>query len=383
MKAIINAKIVTHNAVLEEKVLLFDKEIIEITEIVPDSVEIVDAKGAYLSAGFIDIHIHGSVGADVMDATPEALERIAQSILQTGTTSFLGTTMTMAAEDITKALENVQAHPPKNGAKLLGVHLEGPFINPNKHGAQNLNFIQEPNFELIAPFMESVKMITLAPEVDGAEALIRYMQEHYPHVLLSIGHSEATYKESLESFNWGVTHATHLFNAMNPLHHREPGIVGAVLSDKRVSCDIIADLVHIHPSFFSMLSRVKPDNLILVTDAIRAGCLQCGTYMLGGQKVTVKDNVARLYDGTLAGSLLKLNEALRNFSRYSDMSLPELVAMVTSIPARKLGLELGELKQGYPADIVLFDEEFTVYKTFINGELRYNIQGSRQTHWYQ
>lgn len=373
MKAIINAKIVTHDAVLEDKALLFDKKIIAITEQVPDHATLIDAQGNYLSAGFIDLHIHGSANADVMDATPEALETIAQSILQTGTTAFLGTTMTMAAEDITKALENAQEHPPRNGAKLLGVHLEGPFINPTKKGAQNVVHIQKPSMALIQPYIEIVKMITIAPEIEGAEAFIRHLREAYPHVVLSIGHSDANYEQSRESFDWGVRHATHLFNAMNPLHHREPGIVGAVLCDKRISCDIIADLVHIHPSFFEPLRQLKPDNLVLITDAIRAGCLQCGTYMLGGQEVTVSQGTARLEDGTLAGSLLKLNEALRNVAAHTQFSLPELVATVTRIPADKLGLErMGRLESGYSADMVLFDAQFNVLMTLVNGEILYH-----------
>jgi len=371
MKAIINAKIVTCDAVLEGKTLLFDKEIMQITEIVPDNVEIIDAKGAYLSAGFIDIHIHGSAGADVMDATPDSLERIAVTILQTGTTAFLGTTMTMKSEDIIKALDNIKQHPPKSGAKLLGVHLEGPFINPAKHGAQNANFIQKPNMDLIEPYMDIIKMITLAPEVEEAESFICYIKKHYPNTLLSIGHSNASYEQSLESFGWGVSHATHLFNAMNPLHHRQPGIVGAVLSDEQISCDIIADLVHIHPSFFTLIAKLKSNNLVLITDAIRAGCLQCGTYMLGGQEVIVKNGVAKLNNGTLAGSLLKLNEALRNFDNHTEVTLPELIAMVTSVPARKLGLKLGKLEHGYPADLVLFDGNFEVLKTFVDGELKF------------
>lgn len=373
MKVITNAKIITESEILEGYHLLFDEKIIDITSTLPQNATVIDAKGAYLSAGFIDIHIHGSSGADVMDATPEALERIAQTIVQTGTTAFLGTTMTMAAADITKALENVQRYPPKTGAKLLGVHLEGPFINPNKHGAQNRDFIQSPDMSLIAPYMDIVKMITLAPEVQGAEAFIRYLNKHYPHILLSIGHSEASYAESIESFEWGVSHATHLFNAMNPLHHREPGIVGAVLADPEVSCDIIADLVHIHPSFFPLLRQLKPDNLVLITDAIRAGCLQSGNYMLGGQEVIVDKGIARLADGTLAGSLLKLNEALRNFDQHSDMTLVELIAMVTTIPARKLGLKMGRLAEGYPADMVLFDSHFTIHQTWVNGELIFDF----------
>ncbi len=368
MRAIINAKIITNKEVLEGYNLLFGKKIIKITKELPIWAEVIDAKGLYLSAGFIDIHIHGSAGYDVMDASDEALSAIAKSLLQTGTTSFLATTMTMSKEAIEKALTVVQNHKHKDGAKVLGVHLEGPFINEKKHGAQNPEFIQNPNFELIEPYIDVVKMITLAPEVEGGEAFIKHMKEHYPHVILSVGHSDATYEVTKKSFTWGVSHSTHLFNAMNPLHHREPGIVGAVLENEQVSCEIIADMIHVHPLFFNILYKLKKEQLLLVTDAMRAGCMHCGEYDLGGQKVVVKESEARLKDGTLAGSVLKLNEALKNFNEHTDISLPELIATVTTLPAKKLGLKVGALKEDFPADFVLFDDGFEIYSTFVNAE---------------
>ena len=367
MKSIVNAKIVTQKEVLEGYVLTFDKEIVSLSREVPKNVEIIDAKGLYLSAGFIDIHIHGSNGYDVMDATKEALEGIAKSIVKTGTTSFLATTMTMSQEQITKALQNIQMFKQQEGARLLGVHLEGPFINPIKHGAQDPKHIQKPNIGLIEPFMDIVKMITIAPEVESGREFIEYIKKHFPHIILSIGHSNASYYEAKESFSWGVSHSTHLFNAMNPLHHREPAVVGAILEADEVSCDIIADLIHIHPSFFKLLHRLKKGQLILITDAMRAGCMKCGISEIGGQKVIVKDGEARLEDGTLAGSILKLNEALKNFYEHTEITLPELISMVTSIPAKKLGLNLGILEKGYRADLVLFDNGFNIKRCYIDG----------------
>lgn len=367
MKAIINAKIITDKKVLEGYNLLFTHEILKITKELPIWAKVIDAKGLYLSAGFIDLHIHGSAGFDVMDATPQALEAMSQSVLQTGTTSFLATTMTMSTQKIQNALRVVQNHQHNKGAKVLGAHLEGPFINTKKHGAQNPDFIQTPNVELIEPFMDVVKMITLAPEVEGAKAFIEHLHLNHPHVVLSIGHSDALYEVAKQSFRWGVSHVTHLFNAMNPLHHREPGIVGAVFDTKEVSCEIIADKIHVHPSLFNMVYQVKKEQLLLVTDAMRAGCMHCGEYDLGGQSVIVKEGEARLEDGTLAGSVLKLNEALKNFYEHSDISLVELINMVTKLPAKKLGLKLGKLEEDYPADLVLFDNNFKVHQTFVNG----------------
>ena len=369
IKTIINAKIITDQEVLEGYCLTFDEKIISLSKDIPNNTECIDAKGLYLSAGFIDIHIHGSNGFDVMDGTQEALEQMAQSVLQTGTTSFLATTMTMSPEAICKALSNVQKFKPQNGAKILGVHLEGPFINSEKKGAQNDQYIQAPNMELIEPFMDIIKMITIAPEVEGAKKILEYLREKYPNILLSIGHSNATYEQSKKSFSWGITHATHIFNAMNPLHHREAGVVGAVLEADEVSCDVIADLVHIHPSFFNLLYKLKKEQLLLITDAMRAGCLQCDVSEIGGQKVLLCKGEARLEDGTLAGSVLKLNEALKNFYEHTQITLPQLLAMVTSIPAKKLGLKKGLLKEAYEADFVLFNQKFEISRVYLDGDI--------------
>jgi len=372
MTAIINAKLIVNDEAQEDQILLFDEKIVRITEDVElDTMEVIDAKGHYVSAGFIDLHIHGSGGADVMDATPQALETLSVTLLQTGTTSFLATTMTMSPQDIDNALQNIQKYQTTvSGANILGIHLEGPFINAEKHGAQDKAYIQSPNTTLIQNYMQEVKMITLAPEVEGAEVFIKHLAKEYPHIILSIGHSDASFEESKESFSWGVSHVTHLFNAMNPYHHRKPGIVGAVF-DSEVTCDIIADLVHTHPSALELVQQVKKEKLILITDAMRAGCMKCGTYDLGGRRVEVEDGKALLEDGTLAGSVLKMNEALLNMRKHTSMTTVELVNSVTKIPAQKLGVHKGELREGYDADIVIFDENFSIISTIIAGEVKY------------
>ncbi len=372
MKAILNAKLLIDDKIVENKVLLFDHKIIDILDKVDiTDIETIDAKGAYVSAGFIDLHIHGSGGSDVMDATPDALEMISSTILQTGTTSFLATTMTMSNEAIDKALQNIQLYADRvSGAQLLGIHLEGPFINAEKHGAQDKAYVQPPNMALIENYMNEVKMITLAPEIAGAEDFVKQLTHEYPHIILSIGHSDASYEESQESFAWGISHATHLFNAMNPYHHRKPGIVGAVF-DSDVTCDMIADLVHTHPSTLELVQKIKKEKFILITDAMRAGCMKCGIYDLGGQRVEVNEGKAVLEDGTLAGSVLKMNEALSNMKEYTSMGLVEVVNAVTKIPAAKLGIPKGELQKGYDADIVIFDENFSIISTIVNGEVKY------------
>jgi len=353
--------------------LFFNNEIVNISNTVNmDEVEeVIDAKGAYVSAGFIDLHIHGAGGADVMDATPEALETISSILSQTGTTSFLATTMTMSTQSIDNALHNIQDHANKvSGAEILGIHLEGPFINPDKHGAQDVRYVQQGNMGLIENYMDKIKMITLAPEVEGNEDFVKQLTLDYPGVILSLGHSEADYEQSKESFSWGVSHVTHLFNAMTPYHHRAPGIVGATF-DSNVTCDVIPDLVHTHPSMLELSYRMKEDKLILITDAMRAGCMRSGVYDLGGQKVTVSGGKASLTDGTLAGSVLKMNDALRNMTQYTSMNLIDAVNAVTRIPAKKLGIKKGSLKIGYDADIVIFDEDFSIISTIVSGEVKY------------
>ena len=373
--AILNAKLIMDDKIVEDKILLYDHYIIDVLDDImlndSDEVDIIDAKGAYVSAGFVDLHIHGSGGADVMDATPKSLEILSQTLLQTGTTSFLATTMTMPPEDIDNALQNVAEYGSKvKGANILGVHLEGPFINVKKHGAQDKNHVQLPNISLIEKHIKHIKMITLAPEEEGAEAFIKYVTKKYPHIILSIGHSDASYEQSKESFSWGISHATHLFNAMNPYHHRKPGIVGAVF-DSDVTCDIIADLVHTHHSTLGLVQSIKKEKLMLITDAMRAGCMVCGTYDLGGRKVEVSEGKAVLEDGTLAGSVLKMNEALQNMTIHTNMTRIDVVNAATKIPAQKLGVKKGELKVGYDADIVIFDENFSIVTSIVSGEVKY------------
>lgn len=376
MTALINGKCIIDNKLVEHKVLLFDTHIREIIDETllheHHPISIIDVKGAYVSAGFIDLHIHGSGGADVMDASLEALETISSILPSTGTTSFLATTMTMSEQKIQEALENIQQYRSKvSGAHIIGIHLEGPFLNPIKHGAQDKEYIQAPKLSLLLKYIEDIRMITLAPEIAGSEVFIQTLIKEYPHILLSIGHSDASYAQSLQSFKWGISHATHLFNAMNPYHHREPGIVGAVF-DSDITCDVIADLVHTHHSTLALVHKMKKEKLILITDAMRAGCMKCGSYTLGGQHVNVSNGKALLADGTLAGSVLTMNEAIANMMRHTPMTLIEAVNSVTKIPAQKLHLKKGELKVGFDADIVIFDEKITILRTFIAGKEKYH-----------
>lgn len=375
LKAIINAKIVFEDNIADDLVVVYDEHISQIItqdELMQfDNIETIDVNGAYLSSGFIDIHIHGSGGADTMDATNEALQTISKTILSTGTTSFLATTMTMSKEKIVNALENISDNTDKvDGAKIVGVHMEGPYINIAMCGAQDINYIQKPSFDIIDKYSNIIKMITLAPEIENGYEFIREIREKYPHIILSIGHSKANYEETVNGFESGISHATHLGNAMSGFHHRDPGVLGATLNSD-ITCDVIADLIHTHKATLELFWKAKKDKLMLITDAMRAGCMKYGEYDLGGQRVRVEDGRATLGDGRLAGSVLKLNIALKNMKENTSMSLIDVIKSVTSIPAKKLGLNSGRIEVGLSADMVVFDESFDILMTIVDGDIKY------------
>lgn len=380
MKLIKNASLVFPDRVEEGKGIIFSeriKGILEQGEIIrrekEKNLEVIDAGGLYLAPGFIDIHIHGSAGHDTMDATHEALKSISLSLARTGVTSFLATTMTMPEEKIKDALDNIRATMARGteGARVLGAHGEGPFINPDYKGAQAEKDIIKPDISLIEEYIDVLKLVTVAPEMEGAEEVIHRLSE--AGVVVSVGHSAAGYDDIIRAREWGLSHATHLFNAMTGIHHRRPGIVGAVLTSD-ITCELIADLIHIHPAVLRLVIKSKDlDQIILVTDQMEAGCLQEGEYSLGGQKVVVKDGSARLENGQLAGSILTLNRAVKNILDISELTLPDAIRMVTGNPARRLGLakELGQLLPGMRADLVLFDEKIDIKATFVEGEKVY------------
>ncbi|OCL27209.1 N-acetylglucosamine-6-phosphate deacetylase [Orenia metallireducens] len=378
MKAIINGKIIMENSIVENKVIIFDKGILDIIN--PNQlqeytdIELIDIDGKYVAPGFIDLHIHGAGGKDTMDANTEALTEISSTILQTGVTAFLPTTMTMDKESIYQALNVIRELMNRNlkGAKILGAHMEGPFINEEYKGAQDAKYIQEPSYEFVKDYLDVIKIITLAPEVNRGYEFISKMKEN--NTVLSMGHSNATYKEAIEAIKRGIKHATHMFNAMTPLHHRDPGVVGSVFTSD-ITCELIADKIHVHPDLFQLLVDIKgQDKVILITDSMRAGCMKEGKYDLGGQEVTVKSNSARLEDSTLAGSVLTLNQALKNIVDNTDLDLIEAIKMVSLNPAKLISVDKykGSIAVAKDADMVVFDEEIDISLTIVEGEILYN-----------
>lgn len=376
MKAIINANIIMNNTILEGYTILFDEKIAAVREDgslnSSELEEVIDAEGRYLSSGFIDLHIHGCLGSDTMDDDDDSLRSISQGITATGVTSFLPTTMTMKQSSIELTIDRIRrlmGHEP--GASILGCHLEGPFISEEYKGAQDGRYIRRPDFKSIEGFLDVIRIITLAPEEEGAGEFIESCARH--GIIAAVGHTRASYEQAMEAIRRGASHITHTFNAMTPLHHRKPGVVGAAM-DSSASCELIADNIHVDPAVQRILLKVKgTEGIVLVTDAMRACLLDEGEYELGGQKVVVKGEEARLASGNLAGSVLTINKALRNFRTNTGISLVEAVRTVTVNPARILGVDdrKGSICEGKDADLVMFDEGFNIYVTYVKGRKVY------------
>jgi N-acetylglucosamine-6-phosphate deacetylase len=347
-----------------------------------ERVEKIEGNNNYaVIPGFIDLHIHGAAGADTMDATNEAIRTMTTALPREGTTSFLATTMTSTTQQIEEALINVRkymetANEPGK-AEVLGVHLEGPFISPKRAGAQHPGNILEPDLQLFKKWQHisggAIKLVTLAPERKGGMELTAYFKQ--TGVVASIGHSDAVYTEVVASIQAGITHATHLFNGMRGIHHREPGVVGGVLMHDEVKCEIIADGIHVRPEMVKFAYQNKGnDGLILITDAMRAKCLGKGTYDLGGQEVQVNEERATLRDGTLAGSILQLKDAVKNMISYTGCTLQDIIQMASVNPAKQINVydRKGSITKGKDADLVVLSDQLEVVMTFCHGKLAYS-----------
>lgn len=375
MKAIINGKIVLKNCILENKVIVFDKKIIDICDDVPTNSTIIDAQGNYVSPGLIDIHIHGCNGFDTMDEDENALEVISKGLAKTGVTSFLPTTMTMSPERIYKAFDNIIKAKNKSikGAKVLGAHMEGPFINEKYKGAQDSKYAYSPSFDFIKDYKDIIKIISYSPEVDKDFKFTKKVKRE-TDIVLSICHSDASYSIGKEAKNLGVTNITHLFNAMTPLNHRNPGVVGlGLMSD--MYCELIADKIHINPDLFQFIIDNKgKDKLVLITDSMRAGCMPDGEYDLGGQTVYVKNNSARISNGSLAGSVLTLNKAVYNFKESTNLNIYEAINLASLNPAKSIKVDdkKGSLEIGKDADIAIFNKDMNCLATIVQGDIVYN-----------
>lgn len=338
--------------------------------------QLVDAAGRWLLPGFIDVHVHGGYGHDFMEATKEAFDVITWFHNAQGTTTLLPTTVTQSREAIEAVLQTAQAYVEAGSpyARVGGVHLEGPFISPKWPGAQNPSFISEPQAAWIDAWTEQfpglIRMMTLAPERENALPLIQRLTDM--GIIAAAGHTDATYDQIVEATRYGLRHAVHTFNAMTGLHHRNPGVVGAVLTDDCINAEVIADGHHVHPASIKLMMLAKrKDNLLLITDAMSAAGLGSGEYDLGGLPVIVEDGVARLKDGrTLAGSTLTMIEALRFMVERVGLSVEEASRLASHNPAKAIGLleQTGTIAEGKLADLLLVSPELHIERVWVEGE---------------
>lgn len=381
MKGFKNAKAyIEGKGIITTDILFKDGKIAKIAENIDEIDEVLPySSDQVILPGFIDQHIHGADNFDAMDGSVHALSKIANALVREGTTGFLATTMTQSPENILKAMQAVKdytAKNPEDGAKVLGIHLEGPFISTKHVGAQPIEYVASPDVEVFKNYNEAsgnnIKIVSLAPEVEGADKLINYLNEN--GIVASSGHTDAGYKDMEKAVKNGLKNVTHTYNAQKALHHRDIGTVGSAMTFDELNCEAICDLIHLSAPAIKLLIKNKPhDKVTLITDSMRAKYLPDGISELGGQEVIVKNGEARLNNGALAGSILKMNDAIRNLVLSCDVKFTDAVDFATINPAKNLGLDdtIGSIKVGKNADFTVLDEEFNVCLTVRNGNVVY------------
>jgi N-acetylglucosamine-6-phosphate deacetylase len=322
--------------------------------------------------GFIDTHVHGAGGADFMDGDEDNNARIVTMHAEHGTTALAATTLSATRAHLLKAVQGISRtakHSPP-GAEVCGIHLEGPYINADRAGAQDRSSIRHPDLDEVGELLGAAPhlkwIITFAPEIGGAQALVERFRDR---VLFSIGHTAATFADAVAALEWGATHFTHLFNAMTGLHHRDPGVVGAALISPDATAELIADDIHVHRAVLHLAALIMRNRITLITDAIRACGMPDGRYKLYEHEVTVNDGTASLQDGTLAGSVLTMDRAVRNMVELAGMPIEAVLPMATSVPARILGVadRKGKLEAGYDADVVVLSPKLDAVCVFARG----------------
>ncbi len=340
-----------------------------------DGVEFIDYGESFIAPGLIDLHLHGALGKDVMDCQEDSLQQIAIHQARCGVTGFLGSTMSASLDSVIKAVESIKRVSKRPLlSNILGVHIEGPFLNPDRKGAQDSGYIRKIKDSDISQLTQAVQglksIISLAPEVDENMRYIPLLRER--GFVVAIGHTNATYEQALESFKRGINHATHLFNAMSGFKHREPGVVGAVLDSQKVTAELIADGVHLHPAALRLaLANKGAEKLCLVTDSLKASGVGDGVYQWGNMEIEVKGLRVTIKDtDVLAGSVLTLNRAVKNMIDWTGISMSQAINMASLHPARVLGLEkqIGSIRAGKYANLAIFDQEFFVLDTILRGK---------------
>lgn len=322
--------------------------------------------------GFVDLHVHGGDGADFLDESADAVTRVATFHARHGTTSLVATTISAEPGLVShaiRAIERERLTATPGCAEILGIHLEGPFLNPERCGAHATDDLRLPSVALVASWLQLAKprtwIMTIAPELEGATTLLgRYRDE----ILFSVGHSDATYTQVLDAFDKGARHVTHLYNAVKPFHHREPGVLGALAVSRDATAELVADGVHVHPVALEIATKLLPGRVALVTDAIRATGLPDGPSRLGSRPIVVRDGIARTEDGALAGSTLTMARAVQNMVELAGVPIEQVIPMATSVPAAIVGAaSKGRISEGYDADLVVLSAGFEVLKVIARG----------------
>lgn len=334
--------------------------------------EIIDGEGSFAIPGLVDIHFHGCMGYDFSDASSEAVARMAEYEASVGVTSICPATMTLAEEELHRIMKTAGEYQYQGGAKLAGVNMEGPFISEKKKGAQASEYIRLCDVGLFRFLQKDAKglirLVDIAPENANAMEFIDALKDE---VVISLAHTAANYDTALEAFSRGACHVTHLYNAMPPFHHRDPGVIGAALDAEKCRVELICDGIHVHPSVVRATFRMfGSENVILISDSMRAAGLTDGQYTLGGQEVFVKGSRATLADGTIAGSVTNLMDCLKTAVLQMGIPLEEAVACASSNPAKEIGIydSCGSITEGKAADLVLLDSELNVKAVFVNGK---------------
>ena len=380
--AIFTKNIITPDTVIPQGVVLIEgKKILEVghrfeVAFEDSEFETLHFEQKTLVPGFIDVHIHGARGRDVMEGTREAVEVVSRHLALHGTTSYLATTVTASPIETIQAVESLGKIVPDEtgGARILGLHLEGPFISQEKRGVHPPEHIRPPSTrifdELLKMSNDHVRLITVAPEIPGGLDFIQHIRSK--GVLVSLGHSNATYEVAQQAIRAGASNATHTFNAMRDFSHRQPGVLGAVLTDSTVWTELIADGAHVDPIAIQMLLKCKGHRkILLVTDGISAAGMPDGDFQLGSLLVKVSQGVCRVPEGALAGSTLSLDRALQNMMRWTGIPLEEAVYMTSRNAAESIGVAKtkGSIQPGYDADMVLLNDDMHVHATFCEGKL--------------
>ena len=379
MKAILNGTLVLPDST-REGAILYDRKIIDLVsndEAKAAADETLDARGLFITPGLVDTHVHGVCGVEVLDGTEDAIRTMAHELLSGGVTSFLATTETVAWDRLETAFEQIRIvreesrRPGFSGAEILGCHAEGPFLNPVRKGAMQEAHILPPDAEKVLPYADVIRVLTLSPEMPGADACIRTLTEK-TDIRLSMGHTDATYEEAMHAFDLGVTRATHLFNAMPSMHHRAPGPVCAALT-RDVFTELIADTYHVDRALFPLVARLKGDRLVLITDTGRFAGMPDGTYAYEGATYILKGLSCRFPDGTITGSVMRLNMGVRNLRDFGHIPFHQAVRAATLSAAASCGADdrKGSLEPGKDADLVVMDGDCRVLHTIVGGETRY------------